>query len=289
MPYSKPVTDLIRQRFSCRTYQDRPIEEESRQHLAAFASSRQRCPLGTAVRFELITATEEDRSALRGLGTYGFIRGAPSFILGAVSAGERNLEGWGYLMEEIILLATDLELGTCWLGGTFTRSSFARKIDLRDDEMLPAVASVGYIAARPRRLDRLIRWGAGADRRRPWEDLFFEGRFGRLLSKEAAGAYAVPLEMVRLGPSASNRQPWRIVRDGGDWHFYLQRTHGYHRAGALFTSAVDLQRVDMGIAMSHFALTASEVGLEGRWAIQEPGIAKLDAFTEYVVSWVGEE
>ena len=34
------------------------------------------------------------------------------------------------------------------------------------------------------------------------------------------------LEMVRIAPSASNKQPWRVVRDGPAWHFYCQRTPG---------------------------------------------------------------
>jgi len=43
----------------------------------------------------------------------------------------------------------------------------------------------------------------------------------------------------------------------------------------------------MGIAMSHFELTANEIGLEGKWSSREPGIEKPDNMTEYIVSWVG--
>ena len=45
------------------------------------------------------------------------------------------MEDFGYLMERVILYATALGLGTCWLGGTLTKSSFAEKIDLRAGEM----------------------------------------------------------------------------------------------------------------------------------------------------------
>ena len=96
--------------------------------------------------------------------------------------------------------------------------------------------------------------------------------------------------MVRLGPSASNKQPWRIIKDGNAWHFYLQRTRGYGD-GLTFKllRLADLQRVDMGIAMSHFELTATELGLKGQWVIQEPEIEKPDRLTEYTVSWVEEQ
>jgi len=191
-------------------------------------------------------------------------------------------------MEKIILCATDIGLGTCWLGGTFTKSGFAQKISAAEGELVPAVTSVGYIAQRGGLEDGMRRF-VGADHRLPRENLFFREKFGSPLSPDEAGVYSVPLEMVRLGPSASNKQPWRIVKEGRLWHFYLRRTKGY---GNSFTfrllGLADLQRVDMGIAMSHFELTAGELGLKGTWAVREPDIEKPDSATEYTASWMAE-
>jgi hypothetical protein len=235
-----------------------------------------------------VAATEQDRAALKGLGTYGFIKGATGFIVGATSDAEKGTEDYGYHMELIVLHATDLGLGTCWLGGSFTKSSFAAKIGARGGEQVPAVTAVGYIAERPRALDSMIRRSARSDKRLSWQNLFFETSFSTPLSKEKAGAYSVPLEMVRLGPSASNKQPWRVVKKGEAWHFYLARTRGYGqgRLGKSWASA-DMQRIDMGIAMCHFEHTARELGLEGRWEIDQPDIGRLDRLTEYTASWVG--
>jgi nitroreductase len=287
MLFTHPVSDVIRQRFSCRSYLETAIEEKKRAVLADFLASDGAGPLGTRTRFELIAATENDRKALRGLGTYGFIRGATGFIVGAVEDGPQNLEDFGYAMERAILFATDLGLGTCWLGGSFTKSSFARRISAGASESVPAVCSIGYIADGLR--NTVLRQRLGADGRLAWENLFFEGGFGAPISPEAAGALAGPLEMVRLGPSASNKQPWRIVKAGEAWHFYMQRTPGYRdQLLARLLSIADLQRVDMGIAMSHFGLAASELGLKGAWAVHDPGIAVPDQLTEYTVTWMGD-
>jgi nitroreductase len=288
MSYSQPMTDIIRARYSCRTYLERPIAAYAQQRLVEFAAATTTGPLGSRVRSVLVAATAQDREALRGLGTYGFIKGATGFLIGATTDGGNGLEDFGYLMEQLVLFATDLGLGTCWLGGTFNRSRFADKISLQDGETVPSVVSVGYIAQKPRALDAVIRLGAGSHARLPWQRLFFEREFGAPLSREAAGRYATPLEMVRLGPSASNRQPWRIIRDGQAWHFYLQRTRGYRMGTRLspFPTA-DLQRVDMGIAMCHFALTARELGLAGRWVLDEPDLEKPDDLTDYTASWIG--
>jgi nitroreductase len=288
MSFSKPVTEIIKERFSCRSYVQQPIEEEKRSTMSEVAASNGAGPFGTRARFELVAATEQDRKALRGLGTYGIIRGATGFVVGAMKEADKNLEDFGYLMERIILCATDLGLGTCWLGGTFTKSRFAKKISATKEESVPAVTSVGYIAKKRGTTDLASRQWARSDHRLAWDRLFFDGRFGAPLPQEAAGSYAVPLEMVRLGPSASNKQPWRIVKEGQAWHFYMQRTAGYRRGTAMrVMNIADMQRIDMGIAMSHFELTAEELGLHGRWEIQEPEIENPGELTEYTVSWIG--
>ena len=288
MTFTQPIEHLIKQRFSCRNYLSQPMEERTRQRLADYAASLQTGPFGARMRFEVVAARERDQKALKALGTYGFIKGATGFIIGAMQDDANNLEDFGYLMESIILFATDIGLGTCWLGGTFTKSSFSRRISRRPGELVPAVTALGYCAKKPHRIETIVRDSAGADRRLAWEQLFFDSTFAVPLLRQAAGDYSTALEMVRMGPSASNKQPWRIVKEGNLWHFYLQRTAGYRERilVRLFTVA-DLQRIDVGIAMCHFELMVRERGLDGHWEISAPVNEKSDEFTEYTVSWVG--
>jgi hypothetical protein len=168
-------------------------------------------------------------------------------------------------MELLVLYATELGLGTCWLGGSFTRSRFSRKINLKKGEILPAVVSFGYPAEASR--DHTIRRLVGSERRLPREMLFFDYPSGMPLSTEKAGVYAEPLEMVRLAPSASNHQPWRIMKENDSFHFYLNRNRKYNPGSPLnrLLGIVDLPRVDMGIAMCHFELTSMMLGMRGRW------------------------
>jgi hypothetical protein len=284
--FTSSIAELVRRRRSCRKYRAEPIAEGARRALAAFLDSNRGGPLGGRARFALLAATAEDRAALKGLGTYGFIDGAAGFIVGAVERSPKDLEDYGYLMERAILRATDLGLGTCWLGGTFTKSGFARKIGLTEGELMPAVAALGYAVEESFARDRIRRM-AGANFRRPPETLFFNGAFGAPLSPADAGAYAAALELVRWAPSASNRQPWRIVRTPSGWHFFLERTKGYGKGTLTFVllRLADLQRVDLGIAMCHFELAAREAGLAGGWVIEDPGIAAPPAGDEYTATW----
>ena len=279
--------DLIDRRYSCRTYLERPISAEDRRALAEYMASRTRGPLGSAVRFGLIAASPDDAGALRRLGTYGFIKGATGYIAGAVRRGPGDLEDYGYLLEEVILRATGLGLGTCWLGGTFTRSTFTSRFGgLSRDEAMPAVVATGYPGDDGSERIREREEGA---RRFPPSELFFDGEFGEPNGLERADGYAGALEAVRMGPSATNKQPWRIVRRGGDWHFYLLRTRGYGKGSAVFKllRIADLQRVDLGIAMCHFALVAREDGRDGRWIVEDPGLTTPGPGIEYTATWRG--
>jgi nitroreductase len=279
--YRQPVVELISRRRSCRSYQAAAIPEQDRRRLQEFIGVVRTGPFGTALRFMLAASSEEDRQALHGLGTYGFIRGNAGFIIGAMEISPKNLEDFGYALERIILFATDLGLGTCWLGGSYNRSAFTSRIAASPKEEVPAVAAVGISKKEstaevplPKRI------------RLPWNRLFFQDDFRQALTEGSAGKYDVPLEMLRGAPSASNKQPWRIVRRENDWHFFLQRTKGY-RSGIVFQvlGVSDMQRIDMGIAMCHFELTCREMGLPVSWCAEDPGGRGLPQDTEYIATW----
>jgi hypothetical protein len=93
------------------------------------------------------------------------------------------------------------------------------------------------------------------------------------LPEGASGRYLEPLEMLRLGPSASNRQPWRVVKEQGRdiFHLYLRRSKGHDK----LIKAVERQRIDMGIAMSHFELTVRELGLGEQWEEMAPSLSPV--------------
>jgi nitroreductase len=283
---SAKIVDTITRRFSCRTFSGEALEEGDRVSLAETAAAMTTGPFGSRLRFALAAASVRDTTALKRLGTYGTIRGAAAFILGAAEPQGMYLEDFGYAMERLILHATDLGLGTCWIGGFFTRGSFSRRISASRGERIPSVAAVGRIPDRQKAEAGFMRRSVGGSRRKPWEELFFDGGFQTILTAEQAGAYASPLAMVRLAPSASNRQPWRVVRRGTAWHFFIRRTPGYPpRISRALMGIEDLQRVDSGIAMCHFELAAREQGLTGGWVVRPPSIPVPDTITEYSATW----
>jgi len=275
------IIETIKTRKSCRTYSNKPIEPEKLAELKHFLALNKEAPFGSKVRFLLLDFNELEISELKNLTTYGIIKGARQFIVGTVIKQSKGMEDYGYCMEKNILRATSMGLGTCLLGGTFKRSGFAGKINLGESELLPVLSPVGYSSDRRSVVDRVFRFIAASDKRKPWHELFYLHDIDTFLDKENCGIFDTPLECVRIAPSASNKQPWRIIKgkDQNAFHFYLKRTPGYEN----IVKNIKLQNVDMGIAMCHFELSAKELGLKGDWNVNDPQI-KSDGM-KYIVSW----
>lgn len=284
--FNQSVEVLIQNRFSCRKFKPVYIAEAD---LTALQETMTECenisPFASDMRFLVVAADPQDSDELRNLGTYGLIKDPHGFIIGAVRKSPTALVDYGFAFQVLLLHAADLGLDTCWLGGNFTRSSFSQRIDLANDEILPAVSPIGYAAENIRNSD-VLRKVAHSDQRKAWAEVFFKGDFDHPLTPQDAGKYANALEMLRLAPSAKNKQPWRVVQEGESFHFYLQRsTKGLlDLAAAKALQMEDLELVDIGIAMSHFWLMLDEQGIPGQWT-------KTDHHSsegmEYVCSWVG--
>jgi nitroreductase len=279
------IIETITNRKSCRTYGDRTIEPGKLSELRQFLASNTTTPFGSKVRFHLIDFNEMEIGELKNLTTYGVIKGARQFIVGTVEIQPSAMEDYGYSMERNILKATSMGLGTCMLGGTFKRSGFADKISIEEGELLPVISPVGYSRDKRSVLDRMFRYIAASDKRKPWHELFYLHDTDNFLDDQNSGRFDTPLECVRMAPSASNKQPWRIIKGKGDdaFHFYLKRTKGYEN----IIKNIKLQNVDMGIAMCHFDLSAKELGFTGDWNINNPQIKS--GGMEYIVSWIAHD
>jgi hypothetical protein len=274
------ITEIIKKRLSCRTYSEKPIEPKVLQEFSTLINSVHTGPFGNQPKFKLIKLASLTPQEWKQLGTYGVIKNAQFFLVGSIQNGNLAMEDYGYCKEKLILQATKLGLGTCWLGGTFQISRFSQAIGLQECELLPTISPIGYPARQKSFTERIMRWSAGSDKRKSWSDIFFAGNFSQLLTQSQVGKYSEALENVRLAPSATNKQPWRILWDAAQntFHFYLSRAFGYN-----LLRNVSLQDIDLGIAMCHFALTVQETGLKGRWQID--AAAPKEKSLNYIATW----
>lgn len=274
-----PVEETIRRRKSVRSYDGTPLTAEEEKQIDGYIEllTQEEVPFTARVTIKRIKA--DDGVDAERLGTYGIIKGTSQFVGVTVENVPGAMEAVGYVFERFVLCMEYLGLGTCWMAGTFNRNDFENAMEINENELFAIISPIGHPAEKRRMFDKVMRRTIGADKRKEWKELFFLNDFQTPISKEDAGAYAYPLEMVRLAPSAVNGQPWRIVKTNGACHFY--------KAGEVQPDKIyDVQKMDLGIAAAHFELAARERGLSGRFekvdSVHVNGAEKY----EYVFSWI---
>jgi len=265
-------TDAIRRRRSVRTFDKTPLRSEDAQRIMDFARLVEN-PYDIPIAWKLLDA---EKDALRS----PVISGANAYIAGKMRRVDHAEEAFGYTFEKIVLLAETLGVGTTWIAGTMDRTAFEKAMRLEEGEVMPCVSPLGYPAQKMSLRETVMRRGVKADRREDFETLFFENSFDTPLSPEKAGTLQLPLEMVRLAPSAVNRQPWRVVLSGGKAHFYEKKSKGY-----IGSDGWDIQKIDIGIALCHFEIGAEEAGFRVSFTFEDPGISTEDGLL-YVMSAV---
>lgn len=260
--------DMIRERKSVRTYDGQPLREDDLQALREYLKTL-RNPFEVPVEFRVLDAKREKLSS-------PVVLGANTYLGAKVGRAANAEAAFGYDFERTVLYAQSLGIGTVWLAATIDRPAFERAMEVQDNEVMPAVTPLGYPAPKRSVRESLMRKALKADDRLPFESLFFDGSFDNMLAPGNAGQFRQALEMVRLAPSAGNKQPWRIVICGDTAHFYEKKTMAQNALG-------DIQKVDVGIAVAHFALVMGEAGANLAYAAEDPGLGR-ETGLEYIVS-----
>lgn len=223
----------IPHRYSCRSFSE-PLDIS---HISALSYAAQRVCL-PSVRIVISECTDD---LFFGLPIVGRIKGMTrcAYIIADMNEPRAALHA-GISGEAFILEAAAMQVGTCWVSGSYRRS--AVDVDLEEGEKILAVTPLGI----PK------------DKENP------PVRSRKKLSQICLGnptdwplwAYHAA-EAVRAAPSAVNMQPWKLSYSG----HALQLSTGSK-----------VNSLDLGIAMLHM-----EAAMEGRKHLWEWGEGKTVA------------
>lgn len=184
----------------------------------------------------------------KGPGLKGAIRGTDVYAVIVAKRGT-PMELEGYMGEALVLEATAMGLGTCWLGAGFYPDVIHRNVNLQNDEAVHCVIALGKVDAlpefKPKRRDVQAVCG------------MTEGQLGELGAWQKDAVLA-----ARLAPSAINQQPWKIAADKASVSI-LERPVLYGKFAPL----------DRGICMLHAAVGALHAGREATFKKVDGGYA----------------
>ncbi len=202
------------------------------------------------------------------IGHYGKIKGATAVIAFIGDNSDFHIqEKVGYTGEGIILEATSLRLGTCWVGGFFRPEVAALLAKIKKNEKVFAVTPIGF-ASEKISLEEKIMTGFGkTHKRKPLNELV-KG----LEEKQWPEWIKRALEAARLAPSAVNRQPWRFYVDNESITISVDNLKDTYNIP---------KRLDCGIAMLHIEIASLQYGIKGKWEfLKPPHVARFKAMNQ---------
>lgn len=268
------TTREIVRRKSTRTFMKKNLSSSHQEQIKAYLNLPENLigPNKTVLRVEFIHTDGSTGSGK--IGTYGFIKDPRAFIVIICNKTHEALIDCGYVFERFILFLESLDIGSCWVAGTFKRKQLNYISHLKDDEFIPAVIPIGYKREKPTWNDKTIRKISKFDQRKNFDTLFFSKDFDTPITDKETREL---LQYVRLAPSATNKQPWRVVMENQVAHFFIEHAPGYGENSKL---SFDVQLVDMGIALSHYEIAKGNV----TFALLNPEIPTPKDTFDYVMS-----
>ena len=239
------IIQAIKERRSVRSYNGKPLSAEVISELQkAIDESYTLFGGNITIRLKYFDIKGDFKPS-----TYGVIKGASDYFLMAIGEGEESALTAGFQFEQIVLKAWEMGLGTCWIAGTYKGSQFDQGEKWPKGESLKIICPVG-VPEKPRMLEKVMRFTVGSDKRKPFSELFFENDFTQPLSPDSK--FGESLEMLRIAPSSTNSQPWRVLVKEDQVLFY-------------YKPKSPASVLDTGIGICHFYETEKYNGFDGKF------------------------
>ena len=236
------IYEALETRISCRAFEDRMIEGDKLQRIQDMIAKANETG---NINLRLYGPRGTDKTAID-LQENVFAGPVYHYIACASRPDAVSREKVGYFGEQIVLEATQMELGTCWVLMSFDPDTV--RLPMNPGEQFVAIILLGYemkrmptqqwlVRAEYRRMDKMLCEAIDSD------------------TSQVPDWFGYGVMAAQIGPSAANLQPTVFCWENGE-------------ASAYMPDGFDLQDVDFGIAKYQF-----EVGSRyaGTWEWGEHG------------------
>jgi nitroreductase len=154
------VFEVIKKRYSCRAYQDKPIEQDKLDQI--FEAARQAPSAKNLQDWRFVVVTDKKvKQQVAGCANHQDAFGQAGAIIAACSVcGETMKCGQriapidvSIALEHIALMATELGLATCWIG-SFDAEKVRQVLEIPEDVAIIELMALGYPANGSRQTTR---------------------------------------------------------------------------------------------------------------------------------------
>jgi nitroreductase len=174
--------DVIVARTSVRSYADKPVEEEKLSKVLEAARLAPSWANKQCCRYIVV----KDKAKIQELagGLNGWLKQVPVIVVACADpkdSGDRNgmnyfLVDVGISMQQLVLAATDVELGTCWIGA-FDEAKIKKALGIPENIKVVAMTPLGYSADKEGLGSKLRKTAIGSGKRKPLAEIVHQEKW----------------------------------------------------------------------------------------------------------------
>lgn len=260
------LIQILDNRSSVRSYEKRKVDPSLLNKIITAAKNAKLLYKDIALDFLLIEDGQEAAKKMAGYaGYFGKTIEGPHYVAAITENKEGCLENLGYTMEQLMVLACQEGLGTCWIEVLHQQRKARALLNIFDDsKLLLALTPIGYpkISMSEKLAKNFL---DGKSARNNLQEILHWGTWNNKKEMINNHPLACILERARYAPSWANQQPWQFIIDEDTLILSVTKE---------IRDGLNRNRIDGGIIMFYVEAMAHQKEINGKWCADVKGLEK---------------
>ena len=213
------IVDAFAHRHSCRSFSEKDISQDKKQSIQNILSDVNK------LQSPFKTSGIEISETGPGLNRFWSTSNESGWLVEKVPSNHKSelmtmIIDASFKMQIAVMKMTQINIGTCWMAGTFNESEAEKRFP---GFIIKAVVAFGEERKSKHLMGKIFGMFGGHDKRLKFEQLFYDDDNKRFIKEDDFANKTVSqypsymhnfLNALRSGPSPMNAQTWRFVLSG---------------------------------------------------------------------------
>lgn len=248
---------IIEQKKSIREFKNKNLENTDLDNLLDYTYKVEYLQEDIHASFYFIKDGYKAHEHLLGsAGYYGMAIDAPHYLLVISEKKEHYKKNAAYMMEQVLLKAFEMEIGSCWIDIIEGQSDLKSKLKIDKKGEIVAIAALGYPKTNIFGIETSV---AG---RQSIEELVYQSTWGQLMDIEKLNQRGLEeiFYYARHAPSWGNIQPWKFIIDDDKLILTMLQENSNEKK-------CNDHELECGIMMLYIEKMMHKQGIKGKWNV----------------------
>lgn len=252
--------NIIKNKNSIREFKEKGLDRKTIDKLLKYVNDIEPLQREIYTDFHFIEEGHRVHDFLLGnAGYHGMAIDAPHYLLLLSEKKPHYLKNAGYIMEQILIKAYALGLGSCWIDVIVGIDKLKKELGIAQKGEIAAMAALGYSKT------NIFGIETSVANRESMEELVYKEEWGQSMDLEEFRQWGLEdvFYYARHAPSWGNIQPWKFILDEDKLILTILQKDPY----ILEDSKDKNHELDCGIIMLYVEKMMHQQGIKGKWKL----------------------